>query len=382
MLRGWARKMTNWLETRWVTPAYAGGLLGFLTLFFFGAATNTMAGWLYVISGMGLAVLLAAAILPARSLVPLKVRRHPIAPVSVGDPLTVEVDIDNPSRQPRTLLQVVDRLPPALGEAKRAIEAIAPGETYRWSYSLPTRRRGIYHWPGVRLRTAAPLGLFWCSRDRDLQATAIVYPTVLPLASCPLLDAVGDDSGPQIYERDRLHLATEGMTRTLRPYRYGDPTRLIHWRSSARYGELRVRELEVAIQGQDIAICLDSAFSWDEADFETAVSVAASLYFYASRAQYQVQLWTAKTGLVRGNWTVLGVLAGVAAGETQAIADPPNLPLIWITQNPETLATLPPRSRWLLWPAGEDFRRDRLPCPGIAIDSTQPLIPQLQSPPI
>ncbi|MEI2419271.1 DUF58 domain-containing protein, partial [Arthrospira platensis SPKY2] len=38
---GSKRKITNWLERNWVTPAYAGWLLGFLTVFFFGAATNT-----------------------------------------------------------------------------------------------------------------------------------------------------------------------------------------------------------------------------------------------------------------------------------------------------------------------------------------------------
>jgi len=45
---------------------------------------------------------------------------------------------------------------------------------------------------------------------------------------------------------------TEGLTRSLRPYRLGDPTRLIHWRTSARYGELRVRELEVMTGGKKL----------------------------------------------------------------------------------------------------------------------------------
>ncbi len=37
--------LTNWLERRWVAPAYAGGLLLGLALAFFGAAVNSMAGW-------------------------------------------------------------------------------------------------------------------------------------------------------------------------------------------------------------------------------------------------------------------------------------------------------------------------------------------------
>nr|MDJ0556239.1 DUF58 domain-containing protein [Microcoleaceae cyanobacterium MO_207.B10] len=61
-------QLSNWLETHWVTPAYAGGLLGIFSIFFFGAATNTMAGWLYVISGMSFALLGMGAVLPRRSL--------------------------------------------------------------------------------------------------------------------------------------------------------------------------------------------------------------------------------------------------------------------------------------------------------------------------
>jgi uncharacterized protein (DUF58 family) len=52
--------------------------------------------------------------------------------------------------------------------------------------------------------------------------------------------------------------ATEGITRSLRPYRWGDPTRLIHWRTSARYGELRVRELEKVTTDQEVLIGLDT----------------------------------------------------------------------------------------------------------------------------
>jgi len=39
--------------------------------------------------------------------------------------------------------------------------------------------------------------------------------------------------------------ASQGLTRNLRQYRQGDSTRLIHWKTSARLGELQIRELEV-----------------------------------------------------------------------------------------------------------------------------------------
>ena len=374
------KRIIHWLETRAVAPAYGGGLLCFLAAFFFGAATNTMAGWLYVISGISLALLGMAAVLPVRSLRWLQVHRTTLQPVSVGDELTIELKIHNPTRQAKTLLQLYDQLPPELGSATTAIELLPPGKVYTWVYYLATEKRGIYHWQQIALRTGTPLGLFWCRRYRSAPATAIIYPQVFPLNTCPLVDQMGQEQSPQLEDRRRFQLATEGMTRTLRPYRYGDPTRLIHWRSSARYGELRVRELEQSTGGQEIIIALDSATSWTEAEFEQAVTVAASLYFYCSRCQLQSQLWTAKTGLVHGNRVVLSTLAGVQFSEARLAATPPTLPLIWLTQDALSVHRLPPGSRWVLWPQQEQTLAEQPLSLGLTINPTQPLPRQLQSP--
>ncbi|MEG4421920.1 DUF58 domain-containing protein [Microcoleus sp. LAD1_D5] len=375
-------KIADWLENRAVTPAYAGWLLLGMTVFFFGSATNTMSGWLYVLSGGGLALLGVAAVLPGKSLRSLEVRRRPIEPVSAGDQITVELEIENRARQPKTLLQVVDILPFVLGEpVARPIEVIDPNSIYRDTYYLEVRQRGVYRWQEVNLRTAAPLGLFWCRRSRPVKAVAVVYPQVLPLSTCPLIDRIGQEDSPQFYNRSRSQTATEGLTRNLRPYRHGDPTRLIHWRTSARYGELRVRELEVAAGGQEIIIALDSAAAWQSEEFERAVTVAASLYFYASKRLLNVKLWTARTGLVSGNRVVLETLAAVNAGE-DAVESLPKLPIIWLTQNSASLSTLSPGSRWVLWPSATAEIGEKMlvkhELPGLEIRSDRPLELQLQ----
>ena len=377
-------KIADWLENRAVTPAYAGWLLSGMTVFFFGSATNTMSGWLYALSGVSLALLGVAAVLPGKSLRSLEVRRRTIEPVSAGDQITVELEIENRAREPKTLLQVVDILPFVLGEPiVRPIEVIDPNSIYRDTYYLEVRQRGVYRWQEVNLRTAAPLGLFWCRRSRRVKAVAVVYPQVLPLSTCPIIDRIGQEDSPQFYNRSRSQTATEGLTRNLRPYRHGDPTRLIHWRTSARYGELRVRELEVAAGGQEIIIALDSAATWQPEEFERAVTVAASLYFYASKRLLNVKLWTAATGLVSGNRVVLETLAAVNAGE-DAVENRPKLPLIWLTQNSATLSTLSLGSRWVLWPlataetGGKMLVKHELP--GLEIRSDRPLELQLQAP--
>jgi uncharacterized protein (DUF58 family) len=377
-------KIADWLENRAVAPAYAGWLLSGMTVFFFGSATNTMSGWLYALSGGSLALLGVAAVLPGKSLRSLEVRRRTIEPVSAGDQITVELEIENRAREPKTLLQVVDILPFVLGEPiVRPIEVIDPNSIYRDTYYLEVRQRGVYRWQEVNLRTAAPLGLFWCRRSRRVKAVAVVYPQVLPLSTCPIIDRIGQEDSPQFYNRSRSQTATEGLTRNLRPYRHGDPTRLIHWRTSARYGELRVRELEVAAGGQEIIIALDSAAAWQPEEFERAVTVAASLYFYASKRLLNVKLWTAGTGLVSGNRVVLETLAAVNAGE-DAVENRPKLPIIWLTQNSATLSTLSLGSRWVLWPLATAETGEKMlvkhELPGLQIRSGRPLELQLQDP--
>ncbi|MGK7957056.1 MAG: DUF58 domain-containing protein, partial [Crocosphaera sp.] len=249
--------LTDWLETHWTTPAFSGWLLAILALCFFGAATNTMAGWLYVLSGTILALLILGAILSVRSLSQIQVRRHPLNPVSAGDDLTVELIIENRSKSPKTLLQLWDLVPMVIDKPqKEAIEAISPQGEQHWTYYLKTQQRGVYHWHEVELRSGSPLGLFWCRRSQEVPAKAVVYPQILPLNHCPLIDTIGQEESDQKQSDRRFQGANEGVTKALRPYRYGDPMRMIHWRTSAKYDEFQVRELEVITGGEDIIICL------------------------------------------------------------------------------------------------------------------------------
>jgi uncharacterized protein (DUF58 family) len=370
--------ITKWLETHWATPAYAGWLLMMLTICFFGAATNTMAGWLYVLSGVGVALLGVAAVLPASSLRSLTVRRMTILPVTAGADLAVTLTIHNPTDRIQSLFQVQDVTPfNCLQPPVTAVESIAPQSEYTWVYHQPTAQRGVYQWDRILLRSGAPIGLFWCQRDRQAPAIAYVYPHVLKLERCPLIDGIGDldPTTDRQFANQRLELATEGVTRSLRQYRYGDSLRLVHWRTSARYGEFQVRELEIDRGGQDVVVYLDSGATWDATHFEQAVIAACSIYFYASKSPHlNVKLWTAGTGLISGDRQVLETLAAVQMEESMSEEIVP-MSLIYLTSQPQKLATLPPGSRWALW------THDRLTLtstvPGIAIDPTQSLQTQL-----
>lgn len=323
------------MEANWVTPAYSGWVLIGITLCFLGAATNTMAGWLYVISGVTIALLSVSSILPQRALSGLVVMRSMPRPVSVGEAVSMAVTLENRTSRQKSLLQLHDLVPSGLGGQQTcAIATLAANAQYTWRYTIATQKRGIYSWPEIRLRTAAPLGLFWCSRLQSAKAKAIVYPQILPLERCPVIDTLGNKTGQRQLQKTAINASgTEGLTRALRPYRWGDPTRLIHWRTSARYGELRVRELEILTSHQSLIVALDvinNQNTWSIDSFERAVVTAASLYYYAQQQGLATQLWTAKTGLVSDQTAALTVLAGIQLGDS-GDHRLPAMPLIWLT---------------------------------------------------
>ena len=362
-----ATRLAHWLETRWVAPAYSGWLLSGAAAFFFLAASNTLAGWLYVISGMIVALNAIAAWLATRNLQGLTIARLPIHPVSVGDELIVEIQLTNSTATPKTLLQVYEQ--PAFRERvdggreimyfhdAHTVETITPKSTYALVYRRLMTGRGIFHWSAVQVRTAAPLGLFWCQRRWPVPSAVIIYPKVLPLSQSPLVDEMGRSTSLMMRSDRRSQAANEGQTKSIRPYRWGDPTRLIHWRTSARHGELRVRELELLTGGQDLVIGLDSSATWSYDQFESAVVAAASLYIYALRQQLNVALWTPTTGMIQGEQRVLEALADIYPSKTfntgeNAVRDRlPASPMVWLTANVTSLATLPVGSRWVLWPS-------------------------------
>ncbi|MGB8703294.1 MAG: DUF58 domain-containing protein [Thermosynechococcaceae cyanobacterium] len=374
------------LETRGAIPAYGGWVLIGLTLCFWIAAANTMAGWLYVLSGMGAALLALAATLPMQALKDLEITRSPLVPIHFGETLSLSLTLRNNSRRSKGLLLAKDLLPPTLGNSvETAIDAIAPQGTYTWTHRLEPRRRGFYQWDQLVLRTGAPLGLFWSRRLRTVPAELWVYPMVFPLTHCPILDQAGPAARQtQLQETPFARAGQEGSTRSLRPYRAGDPMRLVHWRSSARFNELRVRELEWLNGGQTCAIAIDTQCIWHPDHFEQAVIAAASLYLYAVRHYGSAQLWTAQWGTLQERQPILQALAQIEPHPKNS-ADLPTEPAIWLTTDAQRVTQFPPGSRYILWsqtaPEALNPVHPRSSNPfGFSVNLNVPIQVQLQQP--
>lgn len=389
-IAGRVRSWITWLETHWVVPAYAGGVLLGLTMAFFGAAVNTMSGWLYVISGVMIALLLVGSWSPPRGLRQIRLYRQPTPPISVGETLAMHLELHNHSNRPLGLLQIRDHSPPSLGASSTTAIAVIPaGKSKTWTYSCQPQRRGLYHWDTISLRTAAPLGLFWCRRLQPAPAQVTIYPQILPLRRCPLIDQLGLALGSQWQAARQPQMANEGLTRALRPYRWGDPTRLIHWRTSARYGELRVRELEQLTADNQVVIGLDTVSDrWSEATFESAVTAAASLYIYSLRRQLPTALWLPHSGTVHRKHAVLSALAAVMPESSPPVHRIPTQTMIWLSPTGTTPPPLAAGSVGLYWQEGQieststgisERTPDGVQTSTWFIDVTASLIQQLQS---
>jgi|694.fasta_scaffold01300_18 uncharacterized protein (DUF58 family) len=366
--------IATWLEQHWVSPAYSGWLLLGLMIFFLGAATNTLAGWLYVISG-GMAALLAIATrMPVRQLDHLELRRSPLSPRSVGDPLSIRLDLTNGDNGGKGPLQIIDPLPEALGGCQTHAVAYLPARSaVSCQYRSYARQRGIYPWPAVVVRTAAPLGLTWRRRTLETPGTLVIYPKILPLRHCPILEAAGQ-GGEGLDDRRQGQI--EGLTRSLRPYRWGDPSRLIHWRTSARLGELRVREVDSPHRKPAITLALHTTAPWSTDDFEQAVMATASLYDYARRQGHPVTLWLSPGRQYRDRPAVMAALAAIAITPPTAPLPLPSLPLVWLSCIPQ--GDLPPGSQQIIWGQSPDLGGSYRTSSLLRIDSQAPLAAQLE----
>jgi uncharacterized protein (DUF58 family) len=142
----------------------------------------------------------------------------------------------------------------------------------------------VAHTAWVELRSAAPFGVAVRRRRLPADATTLVLPRVVPLGALPFVDLAS--SREAATENDaRRGQGPEYLG--VREFRPGDPVRQIHWRLTARHGELVVRDLEEH-QVPRLAIWIDTA-AGDEA-LDEACSAAASIVSSASTTGVGVRL--------------------------------------------------------------------------------------------
>ena len=194
----------------------------------------------------------------------------------VGDRLRVTYTLRNTSRVPKFWLEIHNPTSLPAGLPGRAL-SLPPRTERSWLVRTPLTRRGHFRIEPLQIRTGDPFGFFESSAGVGTGVTAVVYPRIepLPLWKLPAANIDGSHASPE-----RTLQATPLAT-TVRPWAPGDAFNRIHWRSTARHGEIQVKEFDLE-QTADAWVILDldraaQIGRGDESTVEVAVRVAASV---------------------------------------------------------------------------------------------------------
>lgn len=164
--------------------------------------------------------------------------------VSIGELVTVEITVWSEHKIRRPLISIWDGLPPRLVHGERTPSfPVAPAFDVgvRTHYSFRPMRRGKFKWSSLIAVGTDALGLV--TMDREYK-TDVAELTVLP-APIQVSVELPMASGWGISEAESGQSRGAGLEpRGIREYQYGDSLRHVHWRSSARAGQLLVKEFE------------------------------------------------------------------------------------------------------------------------------------------
>ena len=204
--------------------------------------------------------------------------------VQAGEHAAAMVTVANASGG--RLLPVTMELTVGDGVAQFRVPFLGQGEAHDDVFLLPTRRRAIIPvGPATSVRSD-PLGLLRRSQTWTGVQPLFVHPRVVSLHELGtgfLRDLEGTVTN-QLSDADVAFHA-------LREYQPGDDRRYIHWRTTARVGKHMIRQFEDTRRSH-VGIVVDGTKGAyrDEEDFDTAVSVAASLGLRAMRDEQDLSM--------------------------------------------------------------------------------------------
>jgi uncharacterized protein (DUF58 family) len=185
-----------------------------------------------------------------------------------------------------TLVERVGRL----GEQRHTLDQ--HGRRLSIRYVLRSLPRGRYVFRDVRVELGDPFGLQRAIVELPAPGAVLVYPRLVELRR------LFSDAGALAHSGKRLLLRRpSGFDfHSVRDYEHGDSLRRVHWPSTARRGQLMVKELEDAPR-DEIAVLLDAdAAAVVGESFDVQVRAAGSILdAYVRRGRRSVLVVNAAT---------------------------------------------------------------------------------------
>ncbi|MEU8419310.1 DUF58 domain-containing protein [Micromonospora sp. NPDC048835] len=236
--------------------------------------------------------------------------------VARGEPASMTLTVRNTGRLRSANLLAEDRC----GQRTVPVPVLRlrPGRDTEVRYDVPTDRRGVVPVGPLRVTRRDPLGLVALARPYGAAVPVWVYPRIHPLTAVPRGAGRSLDG--------RVDGVPHGSITfdSLREYVVGDELRRVHWRTSARVGELMVRE-NVDTSLPRLVVLLDNRAAAHPQrsggvaeSFESACEAAASVVTAAHRADLPVLLLSVAAETVTpdgGADGPLGPLDRLAAAE-------------------------------------------------------------------
>ena len=241
--------------------------------------------------------------------------------VESGQQARVQLHLTNDGRMPTGLLLLEDQLPYMLGTRPRfVVDRMGPKWKRTVGYTIRSEVRGRFSIGPMTVRLSDPFGIVELNRAFQSTASLVVTPRVVPLPAIPLSGA-WTGSGDN---RPRAFAIGSAEDVTVREYRRGDDLRRVHWRSSARVGELMVRREEQPWQSR-ATLFLDNRKSSHRgrgaaSSLEHAVSIAASIGVHLVERGFVVRLVTAAGDEQGGSWHERGAMAAETGPLLESLA--------------------------------------------------------------
>jgi uncharacterized protein (DUF58 family) len=208
---------------------------------------------------------------------------RPKGPYTVGDSISEVVVIRNVGRTPKAWVEVEDRTDIPGVKFKRVASLGLMVSFDRLHMTGTVTRRGQYTVGPLVARTSDPFSMFPQEAVFGGQETVLVYPKIvdIPDFASPSIHLVGDNS-----RRQRARVLSTDVS-SVREYEAGDAMGRIHWLSTARTGDLMVKQFDQG-SSSDMWVLFDQhkdsvVTLGDDSTDEIGATVAASVVDRYSR---------------------------------------------------------------------------------------------------